>query len=592
MKVLIVGAGGREHALAWKIKESPRLTSLFVTPGNAGIEDLAPCWGLTDLKEILARAQSAKIDLVIVGQEDYLVQGITDQLAKVGIACCGPDQYAAQLEGSKAFSKDFMQRNSVPTARYGVFTDYDAAAEFLTTLQPPFVLKASGLAAGKGVLILESLAEAKAGLQSILVDKTFGEAGNQVVIEEFMPGEEASYFIFSDGNSFISMPSLQDHKRQLELDQGPNTGGMGCYGPAPVVTPKVEQRIIKEIVTPTLEGMKQEGHPYRGILYIGLMIDQGAPRVVEYNIRFGDPECQPLMMLLDSDLLLLAQACAQGGLNPKLAQWKPGACATVVLASGGYPGSYEKGLPITGLDQLDLDATHMIFHAGTQKEGLHYITHGGRVLGCTAWGKELPQALEEAYRLARSIHWPQMQYRRDIGVKGLKNRMEQQTTGPLVGIVMGSASDQQIALKAAALLKEFKIDFKIIVASAHRTPKRVHDFIQDCETAGVEVFIAIAGLAAHLPGVIASLTVCPVIGVPVDSNLGGADALHAIVQMPPGIPVASVGIGRGDNAALLALQILGAKFPELKRIHQEYRFKLASKVIASQQEIDDRLKNL
>ena len=592
MKILIVGAGGREHSIAWKAAQSPQLESLAITPGNGGMESLGDCWGLTEIGEIVSKAQAESIDLVIVGQEDYLVDGIYEALDQVGIACCGPGKEASQLEGSKVYSKDFMARHQIPTAAYGNFSDFEQAKQFLTTLQPPYVIKASGLAAGKGVLILDSLEEATAGLKSILLDRAFGEAGSQVVIEEFMPGEEASYFVFTDGENFVSMPSLQDHKRQGELDRGPNTGGMGCYVPAPVVTEEVEAQVLEQVVIPTLEGMKKDGHPYRGILYIGLMIEAGHARVVEYNIRFGDPECQPLMMMLESDLLPIAMACARGGLSRDLVSWKSGACANVVLASGGYPASYQKGYAIQGLDQSKTNLDRMVFHAGTKRDGSQILTNGGRVLGCTARGESLSSAINNAYGLAEQISWPGMQFRRDIGVKGLKRIMEQKQNGPMVGILMGSASDKKIALKAAGIFKEFGIPFEAMVASAHRTPERAHGFIHDCEAQGVEVFIAIAGLAAHLPGVVASATVLPVIGVPVDSNLDGADALYSIVQMPPGIPVASVGIGRGENAALLAIQILGAKYPELKQIHQEYRIKMAEKVVASQAEIDEALGNL
>jgi len=583
MNLLIVGAGGREHALAWKAKQSPRLGQLHLTPGNGAMADLGLCWGLTEVAAIVARAKAEGVDLVIAGQEDYLVQGLTDQLAAVGIPCCGPDQWAAQLEGSKAFSKGFMQRHGIPTAAFGVFTEFSPAKEFLQGLASPYVIKASGLAAGKGVLIFDDLEQALLGLKSILVDQEFGEAGKEVVIEEFLPGEEASYFIFTDGGEFRSMPSLQDHKRQRDLDQGPNTGGMGCYAPAPVITPEVEARVINEVVQPTLAGMQAEGHPYRGVLYIGLMVNaQGAPKVVEYNIRFGDPECQPLMMLLESDLLPIALACAQGGLSQTEVKFRPQAAANLVLASGGYPGEYKKGYAISGLEEVAGNQSQMIFHAGTERQGAAYLTKGGRVLSCTALGDNLSQALNRVYAMAEGIHWPQMQFRKDIGVKGLKRSFLHQATHPLVGILLGSASDLSIAEKAMEILREFKVPYELIVASAHRTPERVQGFVAQGEAQGMEVFIALAGLAAHLPGVVASLTVKPVIGVPCPGAVEGLDALYSIVQMPPGVPVATVGIGRGENAGLLAVQILGAKYPELQGIHREYRLKMAAKVAQSQ----------
>ncbi len=584
MKVLIVGAGGREHALAWQAKKSSQLTGLFITPGNAGIANIGDCWGLTDIPEIVKKAQEVGVNLAIIGQEDYLADGIADALEAVGIACCGPSAKASLLEASKAVSKDFMKKYQIPTAGFGNFTTVEPALDYLKTLNAPYVIKASGLAAGKGVLILDDLEAAEAGLRSMLENDAFGQAGSEIVIEEFMHGEEASYFIFTDGNDFVSMPTLQDHKRQLNLDLGPNTGGMGCYSPAPVVTPEVEQKILDLVVVPTIEGMKKEGTPYKGVLYIGLMIENGNPRVVEYNIRFGDPEAQPLMMLLDSDLLDISMACAKGGVKDVPLRWKDAACANVVLASGGYPEAYKKGYAINGLDDLELNDEKMVFHAGTKKDGSLTVTNGGRVLGCTALGENLPMALDQAYKLVDQISWPKMQYRSDIGVKGLKNLYAEKSEQVSVGIIMGSASDMKVAQKAVDIFKEFGVNFELLVASAHRTPDRAVNFIHELEEKGAGAIIAIAGLAAHLPGVVASKTLLPVIGVPVDSNVGGLDALYSIVQMPPGIPVASVGIGRGENAALLAIQILATKDTELKRIHQEYRLKMEQKVIASQPE--------
>ncbi len=582
MNILIVGAGGREHALAWKCSQSSKVSSLHVTPGNGGIETLANCWGLTDHTKIVKKAKAEKIDLVIVGQEDYLVNGITELLEAEGIQVFGTSQSAAQLEGSKVFAKKFMERHHIPSAAFKTFTDIEQAKSYIETISPPFVIKASGLAAGKGVLICQDTASAEKGLNEIMLDKVFGDAGNHVVIEEFMEGEEASWFVFTDGENYASLPSLQDHKRQLELDCGLNTGGMGCYAPAPVVTKEVEEKIIKEVVEPTLKGMKKEGNPYKGILYIGLMIKDSQPRVVEYNIRFGDPECQPLMMLLDSDLVEIALAVAEKRLNQIDVKWKNKAAATVILASGGYPQSYEKGFTIQGLEEIEENDTLMVFHAGTKRNQNRFITSGGRVLGVTCTGDTFQEALDTAYINVRKISWPGMQYRKDIGIKGLK-RITTPKKGPVqIGIILGSASDMKIADKATGILDAFNIPYELIVSSAHRTPERTRSFIHNAEQKGVEVIIAIAGMAAHLPGVVASETQLPVIGVPVNASpCNGQDALLSIVQMPPGIPVATVGIDRGDNAAILAVQILSIKYPEFRAYHYEYRLKMERKVIES-----------
>ena len=586
MNVLIVGAGGREHSLAWKCSQSSKITSIHVTPGNGGIEQLGNCWYLTDHSEIVERAKQEHIDLVLIGQEDYAVNGLTERFEAENIKVFGASQKAARLEGSKAFAKEFMKRWDIPSAGFEVFEEINKAKSYLNTIQPPFVIKASGLAAGKGVLICPDIQSAEKGLQEIMEQKVFGEAGSKVVIEEFMEGEEASWFVFTDGLNFSSLPSLQDHKRQLELDEGPNTGGMGCYAPAPVVTPDVESRITEEIVKPTLRGMAEEGNPYKGILYIGLMINEGKPRVVEYNIRFGDPECQPLMMLLDSDLVEIAEAIADGKLDKIEVNWKQKSAATVILASGGYPQSYKKGFTIQGLEEIEENNDLMVFHAGTKRDQNRYLTSGGRVLAVTTAADNLQQALDKAYENAAKISWPGMQFRRDIGIKGLKRILTRKSGEPLVGIVLGSASDMKIADKATAILKQFKVEYELIVSSAHRTPERTRDFVHSAPKKGIRVIIAIAGMAAHLPGVIASETYLPVIGVPVNASAyAGHDALLSIVQMPPGIPVATVGIDRGDNAALLAVQVLSLIHPELRAHHFEYRLKMEKKVIASQKQL-------
>lgn len=581
MNILIVGAGGREHALAWKIKQSPQVSSLHVTPGNGGIEEIADCWYLTDHEAILDRARNETIGLVIIGQEDYLVSGLTEKLEAAGIAVFGPDQQASQLEGSKVFAKEFMKRHEIPTASFAAFDDVSAAKTYLSDIEPPFVIKADGLAAGKGVLICADVKTAERALEDMMVNRQFGAAGDKIVIEAFLEGEEASFFVFTDGKNVVPLPTLQDHKRQKELDRGLNTGGMGCYAPAPVITESVEQQVIEQIVKPTLSGMAAEGHPYKGILYIGLMIKDGQPRVVEYNIRFGDPECQPLMMMLDSDLVEVALAVTQGRLDEIEVKWKQQSAVIVVLASGGYPGPCNKGFTIQGLEEIDASDRRMVFHAGTKRDGNRYLTAGGRVLGVTCLGDNLEDALNNAYMNVEHISWPGMQYRRDIGLKGLKHLTEGKKELQ-VAVIMGSASDHKIADKAALIFDQCNVAYEIVVSSAHRTPERTRHYVKAAERRGAEVFIAIAGMAAHLPGVIAAETRFPVIGVPVNASpLGGQDALLSIVQMPPGIPVATVGIDRGDNAALLAVQILSIRYPYLKAHHFEYRLKMEQKVIGS-----------
>lgn len=582
MNILIVGAGGREHALAWKCSQSTKTKGLHVTPGNGGIENIANCWYITDHNDIAEKAKAENIDLVLIGQEDYAVEGLTELLEASGIRVFGAGKNAARLEGSKAFAKNFMKRHSVPSTEFEVFDTFEEARAYLDKVHPPFVIKASGLAAGKGVLICPDIASAEKGLKEIMQDKVFGDAGNEVVVEEFLEGEEASWFVFTDGTHFVSLPSLQDHKRQLELDEGLNTGGMGCYAPAPVVTPEVEERITRDIVEPTLKGMAAEGNPYKGILYVGLMIKDGIPKVVEYNIRFGDPECQPLMMLLDSDLVEIADAVAKETLDSVEVRWKEKAAATIILASGGYPQAYEKGFTIQGLEEIEESDALMIFHAGTKRSQGRFVTSGGRVLGVTSTGTDLQEALDRAYEGVKKISWPGMQYRRDIGIRGLKRISSRKPETLQVGVILGSASDLKIAEKATALLDRFDVSYELIVSSAHRTPERTRNFIRRAEREGVGVFIAIAGMSAHLPGVVASETHRPVIGVPVNASpYGGHDAILSIVQMPPGIPVATVGVDRGDNAALLAVQILSLKYPELKAYHLEYRLQMEQKVINS-----------
>lgn len=583
--VLLIGSGGREHALAWKLSQSPQVGHIYASPGSSAIAAMAAaasCVPLSSHEEIIAFAKTKGVGLTVIGPEVPLVEGLTDQMEAAGLKVFGPSQAAAQLEGSKAFAKAFMEQFHIPTSPFVVFTDAKSALKHLETLPPPYVIKADGLAAGKGVVICENQKAAIAAIDSMMGEKVFGDAGAQVVIEGFLSGEEASYFVISDGTDYISLTSTQDHKPIGELDTGPNTGGMGAYGPAPVVSDEVEKKVLERIVEPTLKGMATNGHPYRGVLYVGLMIDHlGDPYVVEYNCRFGDPECQPLMMLLESDLMEIFMGVVEGEIKTVKPVWRKGSAACMVMASAGYPGNYTTGCTISGLEtkpEGSKPADVQVFHAGTTIENNIWKTKGGRVLGITAWGENLSKALETGYQALSGITFEGATYRRDIGIKGLKR---ENTDRPEinVGIVIGSASDMNIAQKATDVLESLGIRYRLAVSSAHRTPERTRKFIEETENKGAEVFIAIAGMAAALPGVVAAETLKPVVGVPVDASpMGGLDALLSIAQMPPGIPVATVAVGGGVNAAVLAAEILALKYSDVQAALKEYRIGQQQKV--------------
>jgi phosphoribosylamine--glycine ligase len=428
MKVLVIGGGGREHALAWKAAQSARVDVVYVAPGNAGtareakLENVAI--GAEDLDGLLRFAQEQAIDLTIVGPEAPLVAGVVDRFQAAGLRCFGPSQAAAQLEGSKAFTKDFLARHQIPTAAYQTFTEIDPALAYLKAQGAPIVIKADGLAAGKGVIVAMTEAEAEAAIRDMLAGNAFGEAGHRVVIEEFLEGEEASFIVMVDGKNILPMATSQDHKRVGDGDSGPNTGGMGAYSPAPVVTPEVHARILREVIEPTVQGMASEGHPYTGFLYAGLMIDaSGAPKVIEYNCRFGDPETQPIMLRLQSDLTELCDAALDGRLNQTEAQWDARASLGVVLAAGGYPNDYAKGDVISGLDAADAAAAQgdqKVFHAGTANNAEGDVTtSGGRVLCATALGTTVAEAQAKAYALAELIQWKGCFMRRDIGYRAI-----------------------------------------------------------------------------------------------------------------------------------------------------------------------------
>ncbi|MBL6946114.1 MAG: phosphoribosylamine--glycine ligase [Rhodospirillales bacterium] len=421
MKVLVVGSGGREHSLCWAIAKSPRCGKLYCAPGNAGIEAVAKCVPLdaSDVDGIVKFATENKIGLVVVGPEAPLVAGLVDRLGAIGIRAFGPTAAAAALEGSKAFMKELCEKYGVPSAEFGHFDEPDSAKEYIRRKGAPIVVKADGLAAGKGVILCRNEHEAYAAIDHLMTERAFGAAGDEVIIEEFLTGEEASFFALVDGTRAIPLVSAQDHKLAYDGDEGPNTGGMGAYTPAPVLTPEIAKIAMDEIVTPTIEGMAAEGHPYKGVLYAGLMIENGRPKLLEYNVRFGDPECQPLMLRLKSDLLDALIACADGGLDKIKLKWNNDAALTVVMAAKGYPGKYEKGSEIRGLGEANALDGVTVFHAGTKGENGIILANGGRVLNVTALGKTVAEAQKRAYEAVDLIDWPDGFCRRDIGWRAI-----------------------------------------------------------------------------------------------------------------------------------------------------------------------------
>ena len=423
MNILIIGGGGREHALAWKTAQSARVRKVYVAPGNAGSARENKCENVAiaaeDVDGLLKFAQGHQVDLTIVGPEAPLVLGVVDRFRAAGLRCFGPTQAAAQLEGSKAFAKDFLARHKIPTAAYGNFTDVAAAEAFIKKMGAPIVVKADGLAAGKGVIIAATVDEANAAVRDMLAGNAFGDAGHRVVVEEFLQGEEASFIVMADGTHVLALATSQDHKRAGDGDTGPNTGGMGAYSPAPVVTPEIHARVMRAVIEPTVRGMQAEGHPYTGFLYAGLMIDaRGNIKVLEFNCRFGDPETQPVMLRLKSDFVTLIEAALDGRLDQVSAEWDARAALGVVMAAGGYPGSYNKddvieGLPVTVAPDVK------VFHAGTTLKDGKVVTSGGRVLCVTALGGTVAAAQQHAYQVVRQIRWNGAQYRTDIGYRAI-----------------------------------------------------------------------------------------------------------------------------------------------------------------------------
>ncbi len=424
MKVLVIGGGGREHALAWKLRQSKKVDKVYCAPGNAGISDIAECVDIKadDIDALLDFVKYNWIDLTVVGPEVPLTAGIVDAFIKEERRICGPDMAGAQLEGSKIYAKDFMKKYGIPTAEYKSFSSFQQAEEYVRLKGAPIVVKADGLAAGKGVIVADTVDEAVDALRSIMTDRVFGDAGNRVIVEQCLKGEEVSFMILTDGETVVPLATSQDHKQIFDGDRGPNTGGMGAYSPAPILDEAMRKVVMETVIAPMMNGLARERMNFRGVIYVGLMICEGKPSVLEYNCRFGDPEAQPILMRLDSDLFDLLQATAEGRLKEVTVTWKAESAICVVLASKGYPGSYEKGVPIKGLDSFRDDKEVVVFHAGTRLNNDYVVTSGGRVLGVTALGKDIETAKENAYKAIDKIHFDGMQYRNDIADKAIKKQ--------------------------------------------------------------------------------------------------------------------------------------------------------------------------
>lgn len=421
MKILVVGNGGREHAILWKLNRSPHKPLLYAAPGNAGMAEIATCINVetTEIRDLADFASEERIDLTLVGPEVPLTLGIVDEFEARGLRIFGPRKSAAIIEGSKAFARELMRNYQIPTAHYQIFDDLATAKAYLRHVGAPIVVKADGLTAGRGAIVCLTLEEALRAVTMIMEDRVFGEAGHRVVIEEYLTGEEASFFAFTDGKAVLPMTSSQNHKPIFDNDQGPNTAGMGAYSPAPVVTPEVHEKIMERIMIPAIRGMAAEGRPYRGVLYAGLMIKDGEPKVLEFNARFGDPEAQPLLVRMVSDLIPILEAVIEGRLHEVQIAWRPEPAVCVVMASGGYPGHYEKGKIISGLDDAALVPGVVVFHAGTTLKNGKVVTDEGRVLNVTALGKDIREAIATAYQGVKKIHWEGVHYRTDIGRKAL-----------------------------------------------------------------------------------------------------------------------------------------------------------------------------
>ena len=579
MKILIIGSGGREHTLAWKIAKSRKVKKIYCAPGNAGIAEIAECVAIDagNIAGLVEFAEKESIDLTIVGPEDPLSKGVVDLFEKKGLKVFGPSQKAAKIEASKSFAKKIMLKYGIPTAKGRSFTRLDQADAYIKKMDVPIVVKADGLAAGKGVLVCKTKKEASDALKLMLKDNAFGDAGRKVLIEECLVGEEASFIAFTDGKHVLPLPSSQDHKTIFDNDEGPNTGGMGAYSPAPVVDTFMHEKIMEKVMIPTVKAMAAEGRPYKGVLYAGLMIDRDQVNVVEFNARFGDPEAQPLLIRLKSDIVPLMEAVVEERLDECALEIDPRPSVCVVMASKGYPGSYKKGMPISGFKNAKRMKDVVVFHSGTAEKNGRIVANGGRVLGVTALGETIEKAISRAYLAVSKIKWNGAYHRKDIGQKAIKRL----ATPPQVGIVMGSDSDYGVMKESAAMLKKFGIPYEMTVASAHRTPKKAVDFVVNAQKKGVKVIIAGAGHAAHLAGALAGHTILPIIGVPIDSSaLNGMDALLSTVQMPPGVPVATMAIGKSGarNAGIFAAQILSTNDPKLQALLKAFKQEMADKV--------------
>ncbi len=582
MKILVIGSGGREHALVWKIKQSKRVKQIFCAPGNAGIKRMAECVDIcaTDVDALVSFAKDTEIDLTVVGPELSLTAGIVDVFETEGLRIFGPTKKAAILEGSKVYAKEFLKKYKIPSASFKVFSSRKKAKKYIDKNGAPVVVKADGLAAGKGVIVAATNKEAKEAVDLIMKDKAFGEAGNKLIIEKCLQGEEASFIAFTDGKTVLPLPTSQDHKAVYDGDKGPNTGGMGAYSPAPVVTEKIADYVMQKVMLPTIHGMAKEGRPYKGMLYAGLMIDGDTINVLEFNCRFGDPEAQPLLMRLKSDVVDIFDAAIDQRLDKIEMKIDPRPTVCVVMASEGYPGKYETGKAIRGYKKASEIPGVVVFHAGTKIRNGRVSTAGGRVLGVTAVGKDLQTAIKNVYKATAMISWTGSFCRTDIGAKALRKRNELDSR-PLVGIVMGSDSDLSVMQVAADFLKKMGISCEMTVASAHRTPDRAATYAITAQKRGLKMIIAGAGMAAHLAGVLAAHTDLPVIGIPIDASpLGGMDSLLATVQMPPGIPVATMGIGKAGakNAGVLAAKILALEDKEIANRLVQFKADMVAEV--------------
>ena len=421
MQVLVIGSGGREHALTWKIAQSPKVTKVWAAPGNAGISEVAECVQISasDIRLLADFAERHRIDLTVVGPELPLTLGIVDEFERRGLRIFGPRKDAAIIEGSKVFAKSFMKKYHIPTGFFQTFDRTEEAQRYIQEIGTPLVVKADGLAAGKGVIVCFELSEALDAVKKIMEERLFGDAGERIVIEEYLEGEEVSFHVLTDGNAVLPLASSQDHKRVFNDDQGPNTGGMGAYSPAPIITESIHQQIMERVMIPAVMGMATEGRPYKGVLYAGLMISAGEIKVLEFNARLGDPEAQPLLVRMKSDLVPLLEAVVDGRLRDQTIDWKPDASVCVVMASKGYPGPYDQGALVVGLDDAAAEPGAMIFHAGTSRMDDQVFTSGGRVLGVTGLGRNVRGAIAAAYRAVKKIHWEGAHYRTDIGIRAL-----------------------------------------------------------------------------------------------------------------------------------------------------------------------------